>query len=145
MNQVTEMTDRQLAYVVFRLSLGVNILIHGYGRLFGPGAGTFASKTMTEFAVTPLPRSLTYVFLVTLPLVELMVGTLIGLFTRAALTVGGFLITALIFGTALRSDWAAVGIQMIYSITYYLLLVNRSENRFSLYTLLLSKPAVPSR
>jgi hypothetical protein len=36
------------------------------------------------------------------------------------------------FGTALRSDWATVGIQMIYSITYYLLLVNRTDNSFSL-------------
>lgn len=147
MLQVTKMTDRQLAYVVFRLSLGVNILIHGYGRICGHGSGAFASKTMTEFAVTPLPPGLTYMFLVTLPFVELVLGILItvGLFTRATLMAGGLLITALIFGTALRSDWATVGIQMIYSITYYLLLVNRTENWFSLDTLLLSKPAVPER
>lgn len=137
MHQVTKITDRQLAYVGFRFSLGVNILIHGYGRIFGPGSGAFASKTMTEFAAAPLPSGLTYMFLVTLPFVELVLGILItvGLFTRAALTVGSFWIAALIFGTALRSDWATVGIQMIYSITYYLLLVNRTGNRFSLDTL----------
>ena len=69
---------------------------------------------------------------------ELVLGTLItvGLLTRWALTLGGLLITALIFGTALRSNWATVGIQMIYSITYYLLLVNRAENRFSVDVLL---------
>ena len=130
--------DRQLAYLVFRLSLGINILIHGSGRIFGPGAQAFASKTMGEFATTPLPASMTHTFLVTLPFVELVLGTLItlGLFTRWALALGGLLITALIFGTALRSDWATVGIQMIYSITYYLLLVNRAENRFALDTLL---------
>jgi hypothetical protein len=56
----------------------------------------------------------------------------LGLFTRWALTLGGLLITALIFGTALRSDWTTVGIQMIYAITYYLLLLNRVDNAFSL-------------
>jgi thiosulfate dehydrogenase [quinone] large subunit len=129
--------DRQLAYLVFRVSLGINILIHGFGRLVGPGAGAFASKTMGEFAGTPLPPGLTYVFLITLPFVELIVGILVtvGLFTRTTLMAGGLLITALIFGTALRSDWPTVGVQMIYSITYHLLLVNRNENRFSLDTL----------
>ena len=130
--------DRQLAYVVFRLSLGINILVHGAGRIFGAGAEAFASKTMGEFTATSMPPGLTYAFLVILPFVELVLGALItvGLFTRWALTCGGLLIAALILGTALRSDWATVGIQMIYSITYYLLLVNRTENRFSLDTLL---------
>jgi thiosulfate dehydrogenase (quinone) large subunit len=48
------------------------------------------------------------------------------------LTLGGLLITALIFGTALRGDWTIVGIQMIYAITYYLLMSNRADNAFSL-------------
>jgi thiosulfate dehydrogenase [quinone] large subunit len=130
--------DRQLAYVVFRLSLGINGLIHGSGRIFGAGAEAFASNTMGEFEATSLPYGLTHTFLLTLPLVEMVLGTLItvGLFTRGALTLGGLLITALIFGTALRSDWATVGIQMIYSITYYQLLVNRTDNRFSVDALL---------
>src|SRR5580704_12029735 len=37
--------DRELAYAVFRLTLGINILVHGAGRIFGPGAGAFASTT----------------------------------------------------------------------------------------------------
>ena len=74
------MLDRQLAYLVFRLTLGINILVHGAGRIFGPGAEAFASTTGAEFSKTGLP----------------------------------------------------VGVQMIYAITYYLLLVNRSDNRFSL-------------
>lgn len=130
--------NRQLAYVVFRLSLGVNILIHGSGRIFGSGAESFASKTAGEFATTPLPAGLTHLFLVIVPFAELTLGALItvGLFTRWALTLGGLLITVLILGTALRSDWATVGIQMIYAITYYLLLVNLSDDRFSLDTLI---------
>jgi len=44
--------------------------------------------------------------------------------------------TALVFGTALRSDWSTVGMQMIYAITYYLLLTNLINDYFSLDNLL---------
>jgi thiosulfate dehydrogenase [quinone] large subunit len=130
--------DRQLAYGVFRLTLGINILIHGAGRIFGPGADAFASTTAVEFAKTPLPAGMVHAFLVVVPFAELVLGTLttLGLFTRWALTLGGLLITALVFGTAMRSDWNTVGVQMIYAITYYFLLAHRSCNRFSLDSLL---------
>ena len=77
-------------------------------------------------------------FLTTLPWVELILGFLItlGLLTRWALELGGLSITALIFGTALRSDWTTVGIQMIYAITYYLLLVNLVYNGSSVDALI---------
>lgn len=126
--------DRQLAYLVFRVTLGINILVHGAGRIFGPGAEAFASTTAAEFSKTSLPAGMVHAFLIVLPFVELALGVLttLGLFTRWALTLGALLITALVFGTAMRSDWNTVGVQMIYSITYYLLLVHRSSNRFSL-------------
>src|SRR5260370_22976500 len=126
--------DRQLAYAVFRFTLGINILIHGMVRIVGPGAMGFASKTEKQFTTTPLPEGLTHAFLVVLPYAELGVGILItiGLFTRWALALGGLLIAALVFGTALRSDWTTVSEQMIYAIVYYVLLANRTENRYSL-------------
>ena len=130
--------DRQLAYAVFRLTLGINILIHGAGRLFGPGAEAFASTTAVEFSKTPLPAGMVHAFLIVVPFAELVLGVLttLGLFTRWALALGGLLIAALVFGTAMRSDWNTVGVQMIYAITYYFLLGHRSCNRFSLDTLL---------
>jgi thiosulfate dehydrogenase [quinone] large subunit len=126
--------DHQLAYVVFRLTLGINIFVHGAGRIFGPGAEAFATTTAVEFSKTPLPAGMVHPFLIVVPFAELVLGALttLGLFTRWALTLGGLLITALVFGTAIRSDWNTVGVQMIYAVTYYLLLVNRSCNRFSL-------------
>jgi len=130
--------DRQLAYVVFRLTLGINILVHGAGRIFGPGAEAFASSTAAEFSKTPLPSGMVHAFLIILPFAELTLGVLttLGLFTRWALTLGGLMIAALVFGTAMRSDWNTVGVQMIYAVTYYFLLVHRSSNRFSLDQLL---------
>ena len=126
--------DRRLAYGVFRITLGINILLHGLGRIFGPGAGTFAAKTAGEFTGTALPGALTHLFLLVLPFAEATLGALItlGLFTRWALTLGGLLIAALVFGTALRSDWNTVGLQMIYAIAYYLLLSHLADDRFSI-------------
>jgi thiosulfate dehydrogenase (quinone) large subunit len=130
--------DRQLAYAVFRLTLGINILVHGAGRIFGPGAEAFASTTAAEFSKTALPAGMVHAFLIVLPFAELVLGVLttLGLFTRWALLLGGLMIAALVFGTAMRSDWNTVGVQMIYAITYYLLLVHRANDRFSLDALL---------
>jgi len=55
----------------------------------------------------------------------------LGLLTRWALVAGGLLMAALVFGTALRSDWNTVGIQMIYAIIYYLLLTNLADDSLS--------------
>jgi thiosulfate dehydrogenase (quinone) large subunit len=122
----------------FRVTLGINILVHGAGRIFGPGAEAFASTTAVEFSKTPLPAGMVHAFLIVVPFAELVLGVLttLGLFTRWALTLGGLLIAALVFGTAMRSDWNTVGVQMIYAITYYFLLGHRSNNRFSLDALL---------
>jgi thiosulfate dehydrogenase [quinone] large subunit len=130
--------DQTLAYAIFRLTLGINILVHGAGRLFNTGAATFAAKTANEFAATPLPHGFVYLFLTALPILETVLGAFItlGLLTRWALALGGLLMTALVFGTALRSDWTTAGIQMIYAIAYYLLLANLPANRFSLDALL---------
>jgi hypothetical protein len=40
--------------------------------------------------------------------------------------------TALVFGTALRGDGPGLGIQMLYAVIYYLLLADRTFNRFSI-------------
>jgi len=45
-----------------------------------------------------------------------------------------------VFGTALRSDWETLGIQMLYAIIYYLLLTGRMHDYFSLDTLRTKQP-----
>jgi thiosulfate dehydrogenase (quinone) large subunit len=126
--------DRRIAHGIFRLALGVNILIHGLERIFGLGVSEFASKTAGSFASTPLPSWIVYGFLLVLPFIETALGVLLtlGLFTRWALIAGSLLMILLIFGTALRGDWTIVGVQMIYSISYFLLLFYRRYNVFSL-------------
>jgi uncharacterized membrane protein YphA (DoxX/SURF4 family) len=126
--------DRHLTYLLLRLTLGINILLHGVVRL--PALGAFAEGTVQQFADTPLPAVAVRLFGLLLPFLETAIGLLltIGLWTRWALVAGGLLIAALVLGTALRSDWETLSIQMIYAIIYYLLLTGRTYNYFALDT-----------
>jgi thiosulfate dehydrogenase [quinone] large subunit len=112
--------------------LGINVLVHGLVRL--PQLALFADGIVQAFAKTPLPPQVVHLFAFALPFAETFVGLLLilGLWTRLALVSGGLLIIALVFGTALRSDWDTLGIQMIYAAIYYLLLVSRIYDRFSI-------------
>jgi thiosulfate dehydrogenase (quinone) large subunit len=80
-----------------------------------------------------MPQPLARWFALSLPCVEAGLGFLLmlGFWTRFALVGGSCLILSLVFGTALRSDWETVGIQMLYAVIYYLLLAGRAHNRFS--------------
>ena len=139
--------DGQLGYLGLRLTMGVNILVHGAGRIFGSGAADFATTTAGQFSNTPLPAGLVHAFLLIVPFAELVLGMLLtlGLLSRWALMLGSLLIGALVFGTALRADWNTVGVQMVYAIIYYVLLLNRSDNRFSLDALNFARNARRSR
>ena len=131
-------SNRTLAFVVFRLTLGTNFLFHGLARMLGGGVEGFASGTTKAFAGTPLPPGIVHAFLAVLPYVELILGALIllGLFTRWALAAAGLLIAVLMFGTSMRADWVTVSIQMIYAIALYLALANLDDNCCSLDKLL---------
>src|SRR5919197_3150596 len=64
----------------------------------------------------------------------------LNLWTRWTLVAGGLLITALVFGMALRSDWEALSIQMLYAIIYDLLLAARTYGYFALDMLRTKRP-----
>ncbi len=124
--------DRQAAYAILRLCLGVNMLLHGAVRI--PHLAAFASGMTAQFQGTVLPGFAVKAFGLFLPFAEGLIGLLLvlGWRTRAALIAGGLFMVLLVTGTALRSDWPALGIQMIYSALYYLLLRDIPHNRFSL-------------
>jgi thiosulfate dehydrogenase (quinone) large subunit len=132
--------DRRLAYLLLRLTLGINMLLHGAVRL--PALGAFAAGMVQQFADTPLPAMAVCLFGLVLPFMETAIGLLliVGLWTRWTLVAGGLLIAALVFGTALRSDWEALSIQMLYAIIYSLLLAARTYDYFALDTLRPKRP-----
>jgi thiosulfate dehydrogenase [quinone] large subunit len=124
--------DRRLAYLVLRFTLGLSILMHGLVRL--PHLQAFADGLVKMFGDTPLPAMLVRPFGFGLVFVETAVGllVLVGLWTQEALLVGSAAMAALIFGSALRSEWDTVAIQLLYATIYAVLLAAREYNAYSL-------------
>jgi thiosulfate dehydrogenase [quinone] large subunit len=69
---------------------------------------------------------------------EAIVGLLLllGLWTRWALLLGALSMACLVFGTALRSDWNTLAIQMLYAAIYAALIAAREYNSYSLDALI---------
>jgi thiosulfate dehydrogenase (quinone) large subunit len=124
--------DRRLAYAMLRFTMGLSIFMHGLVRL--PHLSAFADNTAKLFINTPLPAFTVRLFAFGLAFVETAVGLLVllGLWTRWALFLGALTMAALVFGTALRSDWNTLAIQMLYVLIYAALIAAREYNQYSL-------------
>jgi thiosulfate dehydrogenase (quinone) large subunit len=100
-------SDLELAYAAFRITLGVNIFFHGAMRLL-TGLDAWVVMQAKVFEGNPvLPMWAVLAFLYVLPFVEAILGALtaLGLFTRWALLAGSAMIFWLVFGNLTRQDW----------------------------------------
>ena len=115
--------DITRAYVLLRVTLGLDICLHGVVR-WTKGLHSFAESLVPLFEKTPLPPWSVFDFGYVLPILEALVGAavLAGLQTRRALQAGTILMLVLIFGSSLREDWSTVGIQLTYSVVYCILI-----------------------
>lgn len=129
--------DAVLAYVLLRLTLGLNICMHGLVR-WASGPGKFSASLMNMFQNSLLPIWAIESFGHALPFIEAIIGLAIfaGFKTRLALTSGMVLMMVLMFGSSLRQDWQVVGLQLIYSVTYAILLATERMNRYSVDSLI---------
>jgi thiosulfate dehydrogenase [quinone] large subunit len=77
-------------------------------------------------------------FALTLVFAEAIIGLLLvlGLWTRWSLLLGAVLISALVFGTALRSDWDTLAIQLLYAFIYAALITALEYNAYSIDALI---------
>jgi thiosulfate dehydrogenase [quinone] large subunit len=126
-------TDKQLAYALLRLILGMNIAVHGLSRIY-TGVKPFAGGMVPLFAKTPLPPASVYFYAASLPFAEAIIGlfVLFGVASRYAYVAGSLLILSLTFGSTLRQDWESAGLQLIYALLYAILLATREYNKFSI-------------
>lgn len=124
--------DIQLAYALFRLTLGVNLLMHGVARLIGD-TQAFVAGMVQGFETTILPTWSVEIFATLLPWIEAAIGLLlfIGLWTRGSLVAASLLITVLTFGTTLKQDWGTAGSQLLYALAVAVLLAGRAYNALS--------------
>ena len=125
--------DADLGYALLRLTLGLNFLLHSYGRWHD--GGKFVDGVVNGFAHTPLPAGSVRAFATAIPYWEPAVGLLLvpGLWTRWALAAGALLIALLTFGTALRGEYPVLSEQLIYALVFFVLLLFRGRcDRFGL-------------
>jgi thiosulfate dehydrogenase [quinone] large subunit len=93
----------------------------------------FSTWMLEKFANSILPEALVTPFSYALPIIELVIGVLllIGLYTRISLTIGGFTMVALIFGSGMIEDWGALPSQMIHTFFFAVLLSHLNYNSYS--------------
>ena len=122
---------KALAYGTFRLALGVVELMHGLVRL--PILAGFAAGMAKQFEGTIMPGWFVYSFGCVLPFLEGLIGLalILGVFTQWTLAGASLLMSILIFGTSVRSDWNIVGLQMIYAIAFFIALFFLEHNHYS--------------
>jgi thiosulfate dehydrogenase (quinone) large subunit len=135
-----KMSDQFLAYLLLRLTIGINFIFHTVPRFFS-GLGTFRDKMVAGFSQTPLPPFLVYGFGTVLPFIELALGTLlaIGLFTRVSAFAGGVLMITLTVGTAFQQKWDVVSLQLIYSLLFFILIWAHQSNYYSVDRMMLGR------
>ena len=128
----TPLLDRQLAFVGLRLIAGINMLLHGLVRL--PDLEGFASGLVSAFEPTILPELMVRPFAYVLTFAEAAVGLLLIVGWKVRWTLVGCIaiMAALVFGTALRQEWATLSTQMIYALVFFALLMTRGYDRWGL-------------
>lgn len=122
----------ELAFVLGRLLLGLNFLLHGLVRL--PKLAAFSAGIVKDFAAAPLPPALVSAYAHALPFVEGSIGLLLllGLWTRPALVAAMLLIMSLVLGSSLLEKWDLVGGQMLYGLYIITLVLHLQRNRWCL-------------
>ncbi len=127
------MHNREIAYALLRVTVGVLFLFSGIGKLL-KGVDNFAFGMMERFAGSPLPSSLVELFVNVLPFAEVAVGVIlvVGLFNVAALILAGLLILALTFGAVVLADPPTVAHNVTYALVIFVLLWLAEHNGYSL-------------
>jgi len=103
------------SYLILRLVVGMSMLGHGLVRIVKLKG--FSQWMVTSAEGSMLPEMLVVPFSYALPFIELAIGILLvlGLFTRGAALVGGFVMISLIFGSSLMENWSVLPSQMIHA------------------------------
>jgi thiosulfate dehydrogenase [quinone] large subunit len=130
--EVTWVNNRETAYALLRVTVGVMFLFFGVGKFLG-GVGNFAGG-MTQHFAGKLPSALVTPFAYTLPFAEVTLGALImlGLFNVLALSLSGLLLVALTFGTVMLGDPPTVAHNVQYALVNFALLFFADYNGYSL-------------
>lgn len=128
----------KIAFLLARLAIGASMFGHGAVRL--PKLQTFSEGMVADFQDAAPPISLVTAFSYIIPIVEFATGLLLllGLFTRAALIGGGFLMFILIIGTSAIENWGALPSQLLHT-AFFAVLLNYVQSNYLAIDNLLKK------
>ncbi|MET0573268.1 MAG: DoxX family membrane protein [Pedobacter agri] len=123
--------DKNWAYLISRLAIGLSFFGHGLVRL--PKLAGFSNWMVSQFSKSLLPEFLVVPFSYILPFAEFIAGLLIiiGLFTRQGLLLAGLISAALIFGTTMIENWEALPSQLIHVAFLSVLLAYLPHNTYA--------------
>ncbi|MBJ00250.1 MAG: DoxX family protein [Halobacteriovoraceae bacterium] len=125
-------------YALFRAVMGMNMLIHGGGRLFGDYSG-FIEKMTNMFSNTFLPEFLVKIGANLISPIEFVFGLLllVGLKTKLSILILNFNMLMLISGVCLLQKWDLAGLQMGYVLYLFFLGKYIESNAYSVDSLIL--------
>jgi thiosulfate dehydrogenase [quinone] large subunit len=126
------MNNRETAYGLLRVTMGVIFLFYGIGKFMG-GLSNFVGGMNQHFS-GKLPAAMVMPFAYAIPFCEVISGLLIllGLFTRVGLVISGLLLIGLTFGTVILGDPPTVAHNLQYALVNFVLLWLVDLNRYSL-------------
>lgn len=130
---VTQASSFQMAYALFRITLGVNMFFHGFMRIISD-TGAWVDSQVALFPESFLPTLWVTAFLWVLPFFEVVLGTLLtlGLFTYWLSVVGALMMLVLIFGNTTRQAWGVVGNNMHYTVYFCVLVAAHAHDWLAL-------------
>jgi len=136
------MNNRTLAYALTRIAYGITFLFYGIGKFRG-GLASFVGGMNQQFS-GKLPAAMVMPFAYFIPFAETISGALIvlGLFTRAGLTLSGILIIGLTFGLVILGQAPTVAHNLQYVLLNFVLLWVVDFNSISIDSLIRKRPAV---
>lgn len=131
-----EESDRAVAYLLMRLTIGASLFGHGLVRL--PKLGAFHAQLMGEFKASMLPAFLVSACGYALPFAELITGVLLlaGALTRTAAVTAGLVMIVLVLGATSIEHFNVIGEQLLHSILLAAVVAFRSHNTYSVDRLL---------
>lgn len=133
------MNNRTLAYALTRIAYGIIFLFYGIGKFRG-GLSSFVGGMNQQFS-GKLPAAMVMPFAYFIPFAETISGALIllGLFTRAGLTLSGVLLIGLTFGLVILGQAPTVAHNLQYLLLNFVLLWFVDFNSISIDSLIGSK------
>ena len=137
--RVSRASGFQMAYALFRITLGVNIFCHGFMRII-IDTGVWVDSQVALFSPplaaweSFLPTSMITVFLYVLPFFEVVLGIFLalGFFTYQSSIAGALMMLVLIFGNTTRHAWGTVGNNMHYTLYFCILVAAHPYDWFAL-------------